>query len=82
MKVLVLNSETPSTKFFFALIKKSSYNSQLKYILDIIEIFLDFWDPTTTKKQKSAHMEWWVSKQDKKGAWSSFLKEFLENIEK
>ena len=27
-------------------------------------------------------MECWVSKQGKKGAWSSFLKEFLENIKK
>ena len=25
-------------------------------------------------------MEWWVSKQGKKGDWSSFLKEFSENI--
>ena len=26
-------------------------------------------------------MEFWVSKQGKKGAWSSFLKEILENIQ-
>ena len=26
-------------------------------------------------------MECWVSKQGKKGAWSSFLQEFLENIQ-
>ena len=27
-------------------------------------------------------MECWVSKQGKKGDWSSFLKEFLKNIQK
>merc|ERR1711911_399095 len=39
MKVLVLNFGTPSTNFFFALIKKIFLQTLVEIILDIINIF-------------------------------------------
>ena len=45
MKVLVLNFGTPSTKFFFALIKKIFLQTLVEIILRYHKIFLGFWDP-------------------------------------
>ena len=54
--------------------------------LDIIKNISKFLGPPRTpptnkkKKMKVSHMECWVSKYGKKGAWSLFLKEFYKNI--
>ena len=87
LKSLVLPSDstfgTPITKIFcyFLFIQKNlftnpSWNNCKK-------IFLDFWDPPTTIRKKNiSYMECWVSKKGKKGDWSSFPKDLLENIKK
>ena len=45
MKVLVINFGTPSTKFFFALIKKIFLQTLVEIIFRYHKIFLGFWDP-------------------------------------
>ena len=85
MKVLVLNFGTPSTKFFFALIKKIFLQTLVEIIFRYHKIFLGFWDPLGPPYEQNKnvlHVRSWVSKWCKKGALSSFLKEFLENIQK
>ena len=71
---------TPSAKtvlIFFLLSKKSFDKTYLKIFLDIIIFFLDlrpFW-----RKYFFSHTRCWVSK---KCVWISFLKKFMENIQK
>ena len=45
MKFLVINFGTPSTKFFFALIKKIFLQTLVEIIFRYHKIFLGFWDP-------------------------------------
>merc|ERR1711860_362673 len=84
MKVLVLNFETPSTNFFFALIKKIFLQTLVEIIFRYHKIFLGFWDPLGPPYEQNKnclHVRSWVSKWCKKGALSSFLKEFWGNIQ-
>ena len=85
MKVLVINFGTPTTKFFFALIKKIFLQPLVEIIFRYHKFFLGFWDPLGPPYEQNKiflHVRSWVSKLSKKGALSSFLKEFMENIQK
>ena len=86
VKILVLKFETPGTKYFFFFNNKKIY---LQTLVEIIfryhKIFLGFWDPLGPPYEQNKnvlHVRSWVSKWCKKGALSSFLTDFLENIQK
>ena len=70
---------------FFALIKKIFLQTLVEIIFRYHKFFFRVlgppWAPLRPK-WKFLHVRSWVSKLSKKGALSSFLKEFLENIQK
>ena len=66
MKALVLNFGTPSTAFFFALIKKIFLQTLIEIIFRYHSFFLlQFWDPPMNI-MSFFHMRCWVSKYGKK----------------
>ena len=71
MKVLVINFGTPSTIFFFALIKKIFLQTLVEIIFRYHKFFLGFWDPLGPPYEQNKiflHVRSWVSKWCKKGA--------------
>ena len=68
-------------QIFFAIIKKLFIQPLGEIIFRYHKIFLGFWDPLGPPYEQNKiflHVRSWVSKWCKKGALSSFLKEFLE----
>ena len=59
MKVLVLNFGTPSTKFFFALIKKIFLQTLVEIIFRYHKFFLGFWDPLGPPMNKIKNFCMW-----------------------
>ena len=59
MKVLVINFGTPSTKIFFALIKKIFLHTLVEIIFRYHKIFLGFWDPLGTPYEQNENFLMW-----------------------
>ena len=80
MKVLVLNFETPSTKFFFALIKKIFLQPLVEIFFRYHKIFFKgFWDPLGPPYEQNENFCMWdhgYQNSVKRVRWVHFWRNF------